>query len=310
MDFLLPVLPKVRAAVSVIEADALLGRQVMEQVQMYTGQQRLEGAGNLADLDALAKLHKRFAYCYPYSNLAKLYTKTTVSELKIAAMEEKDEAAYHLFEEEEIQPYIPAFKKEEEAVSGAARGSAFHRVMELLDFEFVLTGQFSDFPESYEAYVQGLDKKKVKDFLHEFLLQETASLRLSEEYFAAVREQKIVQFLTSPIAYRMWAAEKRGELYREQPFVYGISAERLSRDFPCEEKVLIQGIIDVFFIEEGKLVLLDYKTDVIASMEELWNRYDTQLDYYQEALTRLMDMPVSEKVLYSFYLEREDKKCR
>lgn len=310
LDFLLPVLPKVRAAVSVIEADALLGRQVMEQVQMYTGQQRLEGAGNLADLDALAKLHKRFAYCYPYSNLAKLYTKTTVSELKIAAMEEKDEAAYHLFEEEEIQPYIPAFKKEEEAVSGAARGSAFHRVMELLDFEFVLTGQFSDFPESYEAYVQGLDKKKVKDFLHEFLLQETASLRLPEEYFAAVREQKIVQFLTSPIAYRMWAAEKRGELYREQPFVYGISAERLSRDFPCEEKVLIQGIIDVFFIEEGKLVLLDYKTDVIASMEELWNRYDTQLDYYQEALTRLMDMPVSEKVLYSFYLEREDKKCR
>ncbi len=310
LDFLLPVLPKARVQVSVIEADALLGRQVMEQVQMYTGQQKLECAGKLADLDALAKLQEKFAYRYPYSNLEKLYTKTTVSELKIAAMEEKDEAAYHLFEEEEIQPYIPAFKKEEKAVSGTVRGNAFHRVMELLDFEFVLAGQFSDFPESYEAYVQGLDKKKMKDFLHEFLLQEVASLRLSEEYFAAVREQKIVQFLTSPMAYRMWAAEKRGELYREQPFVYGISAERLSRDFPSEEKVLIQGIIDVFFIEDGKLVLLDYKTDVIASMEELWNRYDTQLDYYQEALTKLMDMPVSEKVLYSFYLEKEDKKCR
>lgn len=310
LDFLLPVLPMARVQVSVIETEELLGTQVMEQVQMYAGRQKLKDAGKLADLDALAKLQKRFAYCYPYSNLEKLYTKTTVSELKIAAMAEKDEAAYHLFEEEEIQPYIPAFKKEEETVSGTVRGSAFHRVMELLDFEFVLTGQFSDFPESYEAYVQGLDKKKMKDFLHEFLLQEVASLRLSEEYFAAVREQKIVQFLTSPIAYRMWAAEKRGELYREQPFVYGISAERLSRDFPSEEKVLIQGIIDVFFIEDGKLVLLDYKTDVIASMEELWNRYDTQLEYYQEALTKLMDMPVSEKVLYSFYLEKEDKKCR
>ena len=70
-----------------------------------------------------------------------------------------------------------------------------------------------------------------------------------------------------------------------------------------EEKVLIQGIIDVFFAEDGQLVLLDYKTDVIGSMEELWNRYAVQLDYYEEALSRLMELPVKEKILYSFYLE-------
>ena len=66
-----------------------------------------------------------------------MYTKTAVSELKIAAMAEKDEAAFHTFEEKEVVPYIPGFRREQEKVSGAVRGNAFHRVMELLDFMYV-----------------------------------------------------------------------------------------------------------------------------------------------------------------------------
>ena len=84
----------------------------------------------------------------------------------------------------------------------------------------------------------------------------------------------------------------------------GVSAGKLGEEFPAEEKVLIQGIIDVFFIEEDRIVLLDYKTDVISSMQELWNRYEVQLTYYEEALQKLMNLPVKEKVLYSFYLEQ------
>ena len=84
----------------------------------------------------------------------------------------------------------------------------------------------------------------------------------------------------------------------------GIHADRLGKEFPGTETVLIQGIIDVFFVEEDGLVLLDYKTDSVRSMEELWNRYETQLDYYQEALQKLMGQPVKERVLYSFSLEK------
>ena len=72
----------------------------------------------------------------------------------------------------------------------------------------------------------------------------------------------------------MWRAQEQGLLYREQPFVLGIDAKRLDPDLPEGEKVLIQGIIDVFFIEDGEIVLLDYKTDVIDSLEALWNRYN------------------------------------
>ena len=66
--------------------------------------------------------------------------------------------------------------------------------------------------------------------------------------------------------------------------------------------MLIQGIIDVYFEEDGKIVLLDYKTDIIGSLDDLWNRYQTQLDYYQEALEKLTLLPVKEKMLYSFHL--------
>lgn len=66
--------------------------------------------------------------------------------------------------------------------------------------------------------------------------------------------------------------------------------------------MLIQGIIDVFFEEEDGIVLLDYKTDAIFSMKELWNRYETQLDYYQEAVQKLSGKPVKERILYSFHL--------
>ena len=55
-------------------------------------------------------------------------------------------------------------------------------------------------------------------------------------------------------------------------------------------------------VEDENIVLLDYKTDVIASKEELWNRYEVQVQYYEEALHKLMNMPIKEKVLYSFYL--------
>ena len=117
-----------------------------------------------------------------------------------------------------------------------------------------------------------------------------------------MRAEKICQFIKSEIGYRIWKAERMGTLWREQPFFLTIPATRLSAEFPEKENVLIQGIIDLYFEENGKLVLLDYKTDRVASLEELWNRYETQIDYYQEALERLTGKSVKERILYSFSL--------
>ncbi len=315
MDFLLPILPKTGIAVKTMRTEDLTAEEIREQLRMGDRREELQ---RVADGEVLLpgdpeenerklyKLRERFAYQYPHPGLQKLYTKTTVSELKIAAMAEKDEEAFHTFEEKEVVPYIPAFRREQEKVSGAVRGSAFHRVMELLDFTYVFveSGLFEKCPGDYETYRKRLDAERLKKRLEEFLQRETVSLRLTEEYAKAVSLPKILNFLEQELAYRMWRAQEQGLLYREQPFVLGIDAKRLDPDLPEGEKVLIQGIIDVFFIEDSEIVLLDYKTDVIDSLEALWNRYNVQIQYYEEALTKLMQMPVKERILYSFYLEK------
>lgn len=315
MDFLLPILPKTGIAVKILRTEDLAVEELREQLRMGDRREQLRliacGETTLTgdpeeNERKLMYLRERFAYQYPHPGLQKLYTKTTVSELKIAAMAEKDEAAFHTFEEKEVVPYIPGFRREQEKVSGAVRGNAFHRTMELLDFTYLFTesGLFTGCPNNYEEYRRGLDKNRLQNRLEEFLQRETISLRLTEEYAKAVSLPKILNFLEQELAYRMWRAQEQGLLYREQPFVLGIDAKRLDPDLPKGEKVLIQGIIDVFFIEDGEIVLLDYKTDVIDSLEALWNRYNVQIQYYEEALTKLMQMPVKERILYSFYLEK------
>ena len=315
MDFLLPILPKTGIAVKTLRTEDLAAEELGEQLRMGDRREQLRRiacgetplTGDPEENERkLMRLRERFAYQYPHPGLQKLYTKTTVSELKIAAMAEKDEAAFHTFEEKEVVPYIPGFRREQEKVSGAVRGNAFHRTMEILDFTYLFTesGLFTGCPDTYEEYRRGLDKDRLQNRLEEFLQREKTSLRLTEEYAKAVSLPKILNFLEQELAYRMWRAQEQGLLYREQPFVLGIDAKRLDQDLPEGEKVLIQGIIDVFFIEDGEIVLLDYKTDVIDSLEALWNRYNVQIQYYEEALTKLMQMPVKERILYSFYLEK------
>ncbi|MDE6016664.1 MAG: helicase-exonuclease AddAB subunit AddA [Acetatifactor sp.] len=303
LDFLMPILAGTDLQVRIVGREDLEAEALTEQFDMAGGLEALRYAADYADEAAAERLRDRLGFMYPHQNLENLYTKTTVSELKIAAMADRDEAAFHAFEEREVVPYIPAFRREREKVSGAVRGNAFHRAMELLNFQQILEGQFAELPAEYADYCRVLDWKRLAQDLQSFLEGEVLDMRLSQEYYDALNRRKVVGFLKSELAWRMWAAQLRGELYREQPFVLGIGAERLSGEFPGEETVLIQGIIDVFWVEDGEVVLLDYKTDVIDSMGELWNRYEVQLTYYREALEKLTSMKVKERGLYSFYLE-------
>ena len=314
LDFLLPILDSTCIKVTVLAEEELAAGEFREQMELGDRAGRLDRAGQLADEKALEYLRERLSARYAFENLAGLYTKTTVSELKIAAMADKDEAAYHTFEEKEVQPYIPSFRRQEEKVSGTVRGNAYHRVMELLDFGRILfsrTFGLSEISEpsslltkDYTEYRNKVRQADTVQALKAFLEEEVKSRRLKQEYAEAVNMKKILRFLESELAYRMWRAESEGRLYREQPFVMAVSASRLGQEFPDSESVLIQGIIDVFFEEEDGIVLLDYKTDAVSSMKELWNRYETQLDYYSQALLKLTKKPVKERILYSFHLEQ------
>ena len=307
LDFLKPILPSTDIVCREFESGDLMGDEVQKEFAALEKRNALREALKYANASDLEELKTRFAYEYPHDNLKELYTKTTVSELKIAAMAGEDEEAFHAFEEAPVVPYIPAFKREEETVTGTVRGNAYHKVMELMDFDKVYGVLFPQFPETFAEFQAEMEQAckvhTLEQALKEQLLSYVEDGRLLEEYYEAIRLEKVIHFLQTELSYRMWRADRKNELYREQPFVLGIPAKRLREDFPEDEKVLIQGIIDAFFVEEDGIVLLDYKTDKIESLEALWKRYRTQIDYYTEALVRLMNKPVKEGFLYSYNLE-------
>lgn len=252
----------------------------------------------------LENLKRKFDRQYPYECLSGLFVKTTVSELKKAAMEpEGDSYTKVLYEEPEVVPYLPAFVKEKEGLSGTDRGSAYHKVMELLDFKafYMLCQANGSGDNCKDSSFDVLIKQELSRQLDEM----EGSEKLSSEWREAVALPKVIAFLKSDLAKRMMAASVEDKLYREQPFVLGLSANRLNQVFPESEMVLIQGIIDVFFEEEDHIVLADYKTDRVRKPEELTERYKVQLDYYEEALERLTGKRVCEKLIYSFALSSE-----
>ena len=285
-DLVLPAWQSVGRRLQICTQEELLQAELVRASLGYNSRQKLfEEAGKEPEAAELA-LCERLQKPYAHENLAGLFVKTTVSELKKEGMQEEAAEGLTLFPEEEVVPYLPQFVREqEETVSGTTRGSAYHRLLEIFPFER---------QETWTA-------EKIRTVIEEY----KADRRLSEEYAAAINVYKIRAFLQTPLAARMAKAARSNRLHREQPFVLGLSANRLNTDFPEDETVLIQGIIDVYLEEEDGIVLADYKTDLVKDPKELILRYRVQLDYYEEALVRLTGKCVKEKLIYSFGLEQE-----
>lgn len=227
-------------------------------------------------------LEEQLGYIYPYEQEGRLKLKFTVSELKKMSYGD-EEAGEELYKEPEVVPLLPGFLKEETELTGASRGSAYHRLLELLDFS--------------------------KEYNEETLLQEVSGLakegRLPRDMAECIRAQDILMFLDCPSGKRMHIAALGNLLKKEQPFVLGVDAKEIYPEEKSDETILVQGIIDVYFEEEGQLVVLDYKTDKVQTAKELREKYHSQLDYYAQALEQLLDKKVKEKIIYSFTLKEE-----
>ncbi|MBO4337813.1 MAG: PD-(D/E)XK nuclease family protein, partial [Lachnospiraceae bacterium] len=229
-----------------------------------------------------------FSYVYPYENLKKLYAKTSVSELKHAAMEEAG-VKTEFETDNKKDAYVPLFARERQA-GGTERGSAYHRIMELLELT---------------AFKDIRDDEKIRELIRTDIDGMIHTERLTVEQAKLVSINDIAGFLKKRTAERMERAAEKGKLFREQPFVISIEASRLDKDIPKGETIMIQGVIDVFWEEDGKMILLDYKTDRVSGPDELIARYKTQMDHYAEAITRIMGKEVSERIIYSFSLGEE-----
>ncbi|CCY29457.1 aTP-dependent helicase/nuclease subunit A [Roseburia inulinivorans CAG:15] len=333
--------------VRIVEAAELVLDEVENQLEKNENLTERIGEIEAADTQLVGQLKQRFSQRYPYQTDILRKNKYSVSELKHRAMRERFEAEQEetvpAFLEEPVTPTIPLFIQRQGSVEqeaqnkaqdagqeaeskaeqkiesntanrGALRGTAVHRVMECYDF----TSE-----KSVQEQMDAMEKEE----------KITADMR------ALVKEQIVADFVSSETGRRMALAQCGGALYREKPFVMGFTEEEMERygfgagaqmieneaqtenaqqeimsenvsqenHMHEEDLTLIQGIIDVFWIEDDGITVLDYKTDRVDTVQELIDRYATQLKLYADALERVFatrKLKVKEILIYSFRLEK------
>ena len=175
---------------------------------------------------------------------------------------------------------------------GAIRGTAMHLFMEHFDFA-------------------GFGDEDAADYIDDQIALMMDTGHMTDEQAELLDKGKLLTFAESELCRRMSAAAAEGLLFVEKPFVMGESPAALLSDYYADEKLpsvedapmlLVQGIIDAFFVEDDEIVLVDYKTDRVKKADELVGRYKKQMELYADALDRGLKKNVAQRIIYSFSL--------
>ena len=273
------------------EVEVISCEDLLLKAQPQAARTAAKAAPDAPARDAAARL----AYEYAYPQAGSIRSKYSVSSLNEKAHqillnkagEEGEEPEPDLNPEEEatvIRLAQPHFMDGEKRITAAERGTIYHGIMERIDFG--------------RAEREGMDylEAAAEDFVKDGIFL--------EEELAAVDLRNVRNFFCTDLGKRCADAFRRGELFREQPFNLKSRLE--------SEEIIVQGIIDCFFLEGEKAVLLDYKTNWIdpdrpfeQEAERLRGIYGEQIRMYREALTKALGVPVDEAYLYLFSAERE-----
>lgn len=218
------------------------------------------------------KIKEILNWQYKHQSIEGIPTKTSVSKLK----EER---------EQEIQiTQEPKFINEEvkTKLTGAQKGTLIHLCLQKMreTEEYNL--------EKITELIEGLKDKEI----------------ITEIEAQNIDKEKLLEYTNS----QLWTELKQAkEIHKEHPFYINIKASRIYNQINKEddEDILVQGVIDLFFIDkDDKLILVDYKTDYVQNENELVEKYKGQLDLYKEALEQSLDKKVDKMCIYSVYLNK------
>lgn len=215
-------------------------------------------------------LRERFSFDYPYKSLAAVPGKLAASDV-----------AHSTHSRRFVATAVPAFLRDNE-LTAAEKGTATHTFMQFADW----ASAAADLASERERLV-------------------TAG-KLTAAQAEAVDLDAVARFFQSPLYARICKATT---VWRELPFTVNLSVKDyalLSGDpvpeNETDESLLVQGIADCVFEENGELVILDYKTDRVKEGATLRDRYAPQLQLYAKALSETLGKPVSACLIYSFAL--------
>lgn len=244
-------------------------------------------------------IKNRLEYEYPYQKSCERSESISVSEIKTLSNRSEDddsEIVYMSTDENtgtnneipiktmDYEIKVPKFIQDtkDEKLTGAAKGSAVHLFMQLVDLDRV-----SDIQE-IKSQIEDMKKREV----------------ITEKEAEVINPYSVYKFFESDIGKRMKRAKFIG---REKSFCRNIKASDVYKNESGEEKLMLRGIIDLYFEEDdGKIVLVDYKTDYVTeeTIDEIKSRYRKQLEVYEETLEIITGKTVKEKYLYLFGLGR------
>ncbi len=218
---------------------------------------------------------------YAHLRAIALPSKLTASELKgrfydFEVMSDSP-ATSEAFDNDNFE--IPDFHdlKQKKSLTAAEKGTALHLVMQCIELKSCVS----------------LDGVKA----------ELARLRhistLSEEQYVCIEPKKILNFCQNPLGQRLLNAS---ECHRECKFSILSKAGELLKGEPNDEEILLQGVVDCFFVEPDGVIIIDFKTDRISHGEEHLRaeNYRLQLETYAHAVQAMTGKPVIEAWLYFF----------
>ena len=226
-------------------------------------------------------------YEYPHKDSMNAVQKYSVSEIKrMKDITEEDLNNIAVDEYAEISVKVPKFlrKKEETKYSAAQKGSITHLILSYVDFKSCL------------------EKIHVINLVDD-LVKKDIITRKEARY---IKYDDIVELLNSRIAKEARLAK---EICKEKPFVYKVKPsenEILRNKVKTNDYILLQGIIDMYYIDQNdEIVLVDYKTDKVENELELVKKYKVQLLLYKEALENISNKKVKKVYIYSTVLKKE-----
>jgi len=209
---------------------------------------------------------------YKYEDITKLQSKMSVT--KIKELKTKEEKKQQMVE------IKPRFMQEDGRISGAEKGTLIHLILQRLNLR-----------KSYT-------KKDIQEFVEKLYMKKI----ISEAQKNVIPIEKIYQIMNSDFMSKVRNAK---EIYKEQPFYTYISTKEIY-DTESDENTLVQGIIDLYYIDENNdCILVDYKTDYVQNETELIEKYKVQLEIYKKALEDALKTKIKECYIYSIYLNKE-----
>lgn len=232
------------------------------------------------------KQYINFSLNWKYPNLIdqNINSTSSISEIKRAFQTKflsSEKNTLNLFNKTTFQ--LPTFynSKSTNKLTPMQKGSIYHKIFENLDLR---TSTINDI----HTLINSLINKNI----------------ISEEESKVINISKILKFLNSDLAERI---RKSKNVQREIAFRIGLYPKEIYSDEYFKNSkslILVNGIIDLYFEENDKIILVDYKTDKILDKEYLKDRYKLQLDIYKKALERATDKNVSECILYLIFNEK------